>query len=306
MICTILCIIALIAATAMCFIISDNNDKSMKIVNAPTYIVLNRWYDNNELPLNINKRTDKEITYHTSLPKVKPIGAKLIIKTKNMKVNAYTNGKSLTEKSTNQYEGYGEQYTIISLDDMGKNKEIFLHLIPLTEKNSCICDSIYITTQNELFLNLLQKSASAIVIISICIILLVYCFIKGLKNIFKFKTYLYTDLIIMDMIFITFYNSSLPFLTANNGTFAYIAKHIFAMTFPLFLSFFIKEIVKCKSIIFDIYEISICTFCLIRLVLFANYFIPLDKFNSINFVLITVLILITLLTEKTKVKKSQK
>lgn len=304
-ICSLFCIITLIATFSLCFIVSGNDNESMKITSSASHIVFNRWYDNNNIPQNINKSVDEEITYHTSIPNNKPIGSKIIIKSKNLLINSYTNGKILTETGKSKYDGYGEQYTIIDLEELGKNKEIFIHLTPLTKESSCICDSIYITTQNELVFELLQKSIFPIIITAALSILTVYFFIKGLKNIFKFKKFFYAALLTIDIIFITFYHSTLPYLLTDNGTLAYMAKYLSAMIFPLTLSLFIKEALKCKSIVLKIYELSICTYIIVRIALFAGNPSPLSEYYYTNFVLLCVLVLMTILNEKqrsTKVK----
>lgn len=302
-ICSIFCIVTLAVAVSLCFSVSDKDNESIKITTEPSHIVFNRWYDSNNVPYNINKEIEKEITYHAALPKQRPNGAKMIIKTQNALLSAYTSGKLLTAKNENKYNGYGEKYTIINLDDMGKNREISIHLTPLTEDDSLVCDSIYITTQNEFLFSLLQKAVIPIMAILISAILIVYFLIQGIKNIFSFKKYFYTALLILDILLITFYHSTLPFLLADNGTFAYMAKYLSAMLFPMLLSLLIKETLKCKSIVFSIYETSVCTYGIIRLLIFACSPSPLNEYNYINFVLLSVLILITILHEKERSKK---
>lgn len=304
--CTLLCITAVLAAISLCFFAAGEDSESTKITSEPSHIVFNRWYDANNVPYNINKEIEKEITYHATLPKQRLVGAKLIFQTRNALLSAYTNGKLLTAKSDNRYNGFGEKYTIIDLEDLGKNKEISVHLTPLTSDNSAVCGSIYITVQNEFLLSLLKKAIFPIAVILLLSILTVYFLMQGIKNIYSFKKYFYTALLMLDILFITFYHSTLPCLLTGSGTFSYMAKYLSAMLFPMMLSLIIKETLRCKSVIFSIYETSVCIYGIIRLIIFTYNPSPLNEYNYINFVLLSVLILITILHEKERSKKSQK
>lgn len=301
--CTLLCITAVLAAISLCFFAAGEDSESTKITSEPSHIVFNRWYDANNVPYNINKEIEKEITYHATLPKQHPVGAKLIFQTRNALLSAYTNGKLLTAKSDNRYNGFGEKYTIIDLEDLGKNKEISVHLTPLTADNSAVCGSIYITVQNEFLLSLLKKAIFPIAVILLLSILTVYFLMQGIKNIYSFKKYFYTALLMLDILFITFYHSTLPCLLTGSGTFSYMAKYLSAMLFPMMLSLIIKETLRCKSVIFSIYETSVCIYGIIRLIIFTYNPSPLNEYNYINFVLLSVLILITILHEKERSKK---
>lgn len=301
--CTLLCITAVLAAISLCFFAAGEDSESTKITSEPSHIVFNRWYDANNVPYNINKEIEKEITYHATLPKQRPVGAKLIFQTRNALLSAYTNGKLLTVKSDNKYNGFGEKYTIIDLEDLGKNKEISVHLTPLTADNSAVCGSIYIAVQNEFLLSLLKKAIFPIAIILLLSILTVYFLMQGIKNIYSFKKYFYTALLMLDILFITFYHSTLPCLLTGSGTFSYMAKYLSAMLFPMMLSLIIKETLRCKSVIFSIYETSVCIYGIIRLIIFTYNPSPLNEYNYINFVLLSVLILITILHEKERSKK---
>lgn len=301
--CTLLCITAVLAAISLCFFAAGEDSESTKITSEPSHIVFNRWYDANNVPYNINKEIEKEITYHATLPKQHPVGAKLIFQTRNALLSAYTNGKLLTAKSDNRYNGFGEKYTIIDLEDLGKNKEISVHLTPLTADNSAVCGSIYITVQNEFLLSLLKKAIFPIAVILSLSILTVYFLMQGIKNIYSFKKYFYTALLMLDILFITFYHSTLPCLLTGSGTFSYMAKYLSAMLFPMMLSLIIKETLRCKSVIFSIYETSVCIYGIIRLIIFTYNPSPLNEYNYINFVLLSVLILITILHEKERSKK---
>lgn len=188
--------------------------------NSPSYVVVNRWYDDNEKRINLNEYVFKEdICFHTTIDSSKFKNPKLVVKIKNANLIARTNGKVLVDTRRNAISGYGAFYHIIDVSDVDEGV-VYMYLSPCKHKKGEIKNTVYLTTQNDFLYSFLTKSRLMILLLGGLEIAIVYFLYMNIKT--RKREWIVLSLDGLGLLLLLVCKSGFVQFFTNNQEFAYI------------------------------------------------------------------------------------
>lgn len=291
-----------IFGTSLCL-----SDSTEIFSDSPSYTVVNKWYDKDNKKAALNEfETDTGAILHTEISASDYKDARLIIKTKNMQINAHTNGKILFKSNESKYACFGECFSIIDISELEDGSEIYLQLVPKNNMTGSISDSVYITTQNDFFMHFLSENKVKIIVSAAAFMLLIIYSLWSIQQMFKTKRaaakHIYACCAVFLLLVITVTKSNLSAFIIGSSTVNYLALYIAYMLLPIpMLSCFTAASGTRHKLIYILQGLT-AAYALLRIFLFITIPAPLSKaiFVSHLLLIITIIAIAVYAIQETK------
>ncbi|MBR3149412.1 MAG: hypothetical protein IKF64_04505 [Eubacterium sp.] len=154
-------VFAALVLCALCFF-AVRGGNGFRFESRPAHAVISKWYAQNGRRHMI---PDEKITNALTLsanPEYDCTDKYIIIKSENLKIFAYTEGKILYDSKGRDSEYRGERITLIPVGDVCKNGTIQLMLTPIKNKTGKVKAPVYIADNNDYLFTLLSRESTAI------------------------------------------------------------------------------------------------------------------------------------------------
>lgn len=275
--------------------------------DTPSYTVVNKWYDKNGKKTVLNEfETDAEVTLHTKIPTDNYNDAKLIILTKDMQLNAHTNGKILYRSDDSKYACFGECFNIIDVSTLSENSEIYLQLIPKENMTGSISQTVYLTTQNDFLMHFLNENKVTVTGSFTVLLLLTVYAVWSIQQMIKRKgesiKHIYACCTIFLIIVIAVTKNNISAFLIGSSAVNYLALYSAYMLLPIPMLSCFSTVTSAKHRAIYILQCLTAAYSLLRIALFLAIPAPLSKavFISHLLLIITIITMIVYTVQKIK------
>lgn len=259
-----------------------------KFTPSPSHMVLNKWYDENNRKYSINKLDiTEEKTFYLTLDKKPFKNAKIILKSENMLIRAYTDGKMLYKS---RGSGFGEYISIIDTEDVNKNSEIYIHLTPVSNMTGRIKSDIYLTSNNDYLLTTICKNKENLCICLALAAVVAFLFAIGAVRLAhknkKAPKSLYFSCFLMLILTLIFFKGDISQFLIGSSDIKYICIYASYMLLAIPLSAFLSSVLGAKHKCLYVLEGVTLLYSSFRLLLFALLTVPLSRMIIISHLLL--------------------
>lgn len=293
----ILCLFAIaVILSSISPLLFDNSEKGA-FEPSSSKIIISRWENKSKRRADIvNKDLSKAESFETKLDGIPFSQTQIVIKTNNLRFTLSTKGKILFSNTDKRFSGYGKQIHIIDIRDLKSGAVLRLFAEPVKGENGRIENAVILTTKNDYLLDLVCSNAKVLALILILFSAFLFAFSVGTINILKKKKsaprmiYFSLCLLIADLLLLL--NCDLSQFIIHSDTAKYIAFYSAYSLLGIFVSAFLCSVMKLKSKMINIFNISVIAYTVFRLILFFFFLVPLSSAVFISSVLLILSIIL--------------
>ncbi len=266
--------------------VMGKSDSGAVLRSEPSHRVMTKWYGENGRRFSVCEATVTAPVVLRMTAETDGKDKKLILKTENLAVTAYTKGRILYHCSDTGKALLGKRTTVITADDIKKGKDVYLQLAPAAQQTGKMLQPVYLADNNDYLFTVLARSArthlllgvlAAAMLICLAVVAVFFRQARNCRAAYRKSKPILCLIALSALLFLLLLSKSELFcFLAGCSEGAYLLEHTAYLLLPLpCLAFAV--ICSGRNAVLTWLEIAVCVYALLRLLLFGIFSVPLDR-----------------------------